>query len=111
MRQGREDSREEAEREEIAMTPYVLLCAVAVLGGAIVASFRQAKPLSVAVGIRAVAASSLAAAGVIVSIFVADGFGWGWPDLSRSEAMALRLLSWGGGWSSGWDGGMACVWP
>lgn len=93
MRQGGQDSREERRREEIGMIPYVVLCAVAVLGAAIVAALRQARPISVAVGFRAVAASGLAAAGVLVSIFVADGFGWGWPDLSRSQIMELRLLA------------------
>jgi len=75
------------------MIPYVLFCAVAVLGAAIVAALRQAKPVSVVVVSRAIAASGLAAAGVLVSIFVADGFGWGWPDLSQSQAMELRLLA------------------
>ena len=75
------------------MTPYVLLCAVAVLGAVIAAAVRQAKPVSMAVWLRAVAASCLAAAGVLASIFVVSGFGWGWPDLSRSQEMGLRLLA------------------
>lgn len=93
MRQGCQDSVEQEGREEVVVLHYVLLSFLAVFSAVIVAGSKETKRFSVAMPLRTAAGSATAAIGVMASIFAADGFGWGWPDLSRSEGIRLLALA------------------
>ena len=71
---------------------YALFSSVAVFAAAIAVALSTARPFSLSVAVRAVGGSLLAGVGGLVSIFAADGFGWGWMDPSPGRVLMLLIL-------------------
>jgi len=65
---------------------FVALCAV------VSAARLSRQPLPGRYLLRATIGSLGVAVGVFVTTFVVSGFGWGWPDLSRSRELLLLVI-------------------
>lgn len=75
------------------MLQYTIVAVLAAVGAAVLSAIILRSPLPPGYMQRVLVGSLILAFGIFTTVFAVDGFGWGWPDPSRTQVILLLIIA------------------